>query len=146
MTLGEAETDIVERLNKVLAQIIEHEENARAMLLEKKPKSVYNHIGRAYGVLANAHSISSKETMNLLSLMRLGVDLGLFPDVERWLVDELFIVTQPAHLQKRFSEKLSAEERDLLRADMMRERLRTVSRPKPKFNGSAGLLPDKQGN
>src|SRR5256714_4665958 len=131
MTLGEAESDIVERLNKVLAQIIEHEENARAMLLEKKPKSVYNHIGRAYGVLANAHSISSKETMNLLSLMRLGVDLGLFPDVERWLVDELFILTQPAHLQKRFSEKLSAEERDLLRADMVRERLRGVSRPNP---------------
>ena len=79
MTLGEAETEIVERLNKVLAQIIEHEENARATLLEKKPKMVFNHIGRAYGILANAHSISSKETMNLLSLMRLGVDLGLFP-------------------------------------------------------------------
>jgi protein arginine kinase len=143
MTLGEAETEIVERLNKVLAQIIEHEENARAMLLEKKPKSVYNHIGRAYGILANAHSISSKETMNLLSLMRLGVDLGQFTDVERWLVDELFIVTQPAHLQKRFSEKLSAEERDLLRADMLRERLRNVSRPKAKPSGPAGLLPDK---
>src|SRR5438876_8118096 len=106
MTLGEAESDIVERLNKVLAQIIEHEENARATLLEKKPKSVYNHIGRAYGILANAHSISSKETMNLLSLMRLGVDLGLFADVERWLVDELFIVSQPAHLQSCYTEKL----------------------------------------
>jgi protein arginine kinase len=132
MTLGEAESDIVERLNKVLSQIIEHEENARQTLIEKKPKSVYNHIGRAYGILANAHSISSKETMNLLSLMRLGVDLGMFPDLERWQVDELFIVTQPAHLQKRFSEKLSAEERDLLRADMLRERLRSVSRPKVK--------------
>src|SRR5689334_5921730 len=70
MTLGESESAIVERLEKVLAQIIEHEENARATLIEKKPKMVYNHIGRAYGILANAHSISSKETMNLLSLMR----------------------------------------------------------------------------
>jgi protein arginine kinase len=132
MTLGETENDIVERLNKVLAQIIEHEENARSMLLEKKPKTVYNHIGRAYGILANAHSISSKETLNLLSLMRLGVDLGLFSDLERWQVDELFITTQPAHLQKVHSEKLSAEERDLFRADMLRERLRQVSRPKIK--------------
>src|SRR5258705_790495 len=146
MTLGENETTIVERLDKVLLQIIEHEENARQTLLEKKTKVVFNHIGRAYGVLANAHSISSKETMNLLSMMRLGVDLGLFPDLERWLVDELFIITQPAHLQKRHSEKLSAEERDLLRADMLRDRLREVSRPKPKSNGTAGLLPDKQGN
>src|SRR5512140_1087638 len=131
MTLGEGESAIVERLEKVLAQIIEHEENARGTLLEKKPKMVYNHIGRAYGILANAHSISSKETMNLLSLMRLGVDIGLFPGVDRGLVDELFILTQPAHLQKQHSEKLTAEERDLLRADMLRERLRHVSRPHP---------------
>jgi protein arginine kinase len=136
MTLGESEGDIVERLNKVLLQIIEHEENARATLLEKKPKTVYNHIGRAYGILANAHSISSKETMNLLSLMRLGVDLNLFPDLDRAAVDELFILTQPAHLQKQFTEKLSAEERDLLRADMLRDRLRHVSRPKPKPGGN----------
>ena len=129
MTLGETETTIVERLEKVLAQIIEHEENARQTLLEKKPKVVFNHIGRAYGILANAHSISSKETMNLLSLMRLGVDMGLFPGAERSLVDELFILTQPAHLQKQFSDKLTAEERDLLRADMVRERLKNVSRP-----------------
>lgn len=129
MTLGEVETDIVERLNKVLAQLIEHEENARASLLEKKPKIVFNHIGRAYGILANAHSISSKESMNQLSLMRLGLDMGVFADVPRSLVDELFITTQPAHLQKRYSEKLTAEERDLLRADMLRERLKDVRRP-----------------
>src|SRR5262245_15246060 len=140
MTLGESELTIVERLEKVLAQIIEHEETSRATLLEKKAKTVYNHIGRAYGILANAHSISSKETMNLLSLMRLGVDLGLFPGVERSLPDELFILTQPAHLQKQHSEKLSAEERDLLRADMLRERLKQVSRPitKPPAPPTAG--------
>ena len=131
MTLGEAETTIVERLEKVVAQIIEHEENARARLLEKrsKQKMLFNHIGRAYGILANSHSISSKETMNLLSLMRLGIDLGLFTGTDRATVDELFIVTQPGHLQKQHTEKLSTEERDFLRADMLRERLLNVSRP-----------------
>ena len=129
MTLGESESAIVERLEKVLAQIIEHEENARASLLEKQPKMVYNHIGRAYGILANAHIISSKETMNLLSLLRLGVDVGQFPGADRSLVDELFILTQPAHLQRQHAGKLSAEERDLLRADMVRERVRTYNRP-----------------
>ena len=138
MTLGENELTIVERLDKVLSQLIEHEENARQTLLEKKPKVVFNHIGRAYGILANAHSISSKETMNLLSLMRLGVDLELFPAGERATVDELFILTQPAHLQKQVSDKLSAEGRDLIRADMLRERLNNVSRPNVK-TGGAGL-------
>jgi len=129
MTLGETETDLLERLHKVLAQLIEHEENARGRLLEKRAKMVFNHVGRAYGILANAHSISSKETMNLLSLLRLGIDLGCFPKVDCTLADELFMITQPAHLQKGFAEKLSADERDLLRADMLRERLLQVGRP-----------------
>jgi protein arginine kinase len=142
-TLGETENTIVERLDKVLSQIIEHEENARATLLEKKPKMVYNHIGRAYGILANAHSISSKETMNLLSLMHLGMDLNLFPGADRSLTDELFILTQPAHLQRSHSEKLTAEERDLLRADMLREHLRNVSRPVVKPAAPGGDKMDK---
>jgi len=129
MTLGESETVIVERLEKVLSQIIEHEENARQTLLEKKPKVMFNHIGRAYGILANAHLISSKETMNQLSFLRLGVDMELFPGTQRSLVDELFLITQPAHLQKQVSDKLTAEERDLIRADMVRDRLKNVSRP-----------------
>jgi protein arginine kinase len=145
MTLGETELAIVERLEKVLSQIIEHEENSRATLLEKKAKMVYNHIGRAYGILANAHSISSKETMNLLSLMRLGMDLGMFPANKRSLTDELFILTQPAHLQKQHTEKLSAEERDLLRADMVREHLKNVSRPVIKTEGKDGGGLDKPG-
>jgi protein arginine kinase len=83
--------------------------------------------------------------MNLLSLMRLGVDVALFPGVDRSLVDELFILTQPAHLQKQHTEKLSAEERDLLRADMVRERLKQVSRPisKPSATGSQASGLDK---
>ena len=130
MTLGETEAGIAERLEKVLKQIIEHEENARATLLERSPKTVYNHIGRAYGVLANAHSISSKETMNLLSFLRLGLELGHFHGVDRAVVDELFILAQPAHLQRLHGAKrLNGEERDLLRADMMRQQLKDVERP-----------------
>ena len=78
--------------------------------------------------------------------MRLGVDLGLFPGVERALVDELFILTQPAHLQKQISDKLSAEERDLIRADMLRERLKNVSRPVAKHFGASGTGLDKSAN
>ena len=129
MTLGETESDIVERLNKVLLQIIDHEENARAKLLENKAKMVYNHIGRVYGILANSHSISSKETMNLLSLFRLGIDLNLFPGSKPALTEELFIITQPAHLQKTRTDKLSAEKRDILRANLLRDCLGKVDRP-----------------
>lgn len=129
MTLGESEAEIVERLSKVVQQMIEHELNARQKLIEEKPKVLFNHIGRAFGILANAHSISSKEAMNLLSLVRLAHDLNMFPTVPRALVDELLLVTQPAHLQRSHTGKLGAEERDVLRADNLRSRLVDVPRP-----------------
>ena len=129
MTLGESEVEIVEKLNKGVLQIVENEENARQKVLETNPKMLLNHIGRAYGILSHSHSISSKETKNLLSLLRLGVDLELFPSEHRALVDELFIVTEPAHIQRRSEGKKTAEERDVLRADLLRERLATIPRP-----------------
>ncbi len=134
MTLGESEPEIVQRLNKVLLQIIENEKNAREKLIDEKPETLWNHIGRAYGTLSNAYSISSKETMNLLSLLRLGVELGYFKDLSIHKIDELFIVTQPNHLQQETDGKLNPDARDLLRADILRERLASVGRPNPKKN------------
>ena len=128
MTLGEKEEQIVERLNKVLAQLIEHEEMLESHFWRKSGR-LSDEVGRAYGILTNAHSIASKETMNLLSQMRLGIDMGFSPGVQRTLVDELFIKAQPAHLQLGEEGKLGAEERDVARARMLRECLSKIDRP-----------------
>lgn len=128
-TLGESESEIVERLNKVALQIIEAEQNARAAQLEKKPRHLFNLVGRAYGILSQAHVIASKETMNQLSLLRLGVDLGMFPGVSKALVDELFLISQPWHLQVSRPEKLEPEQRDALRAELLRTRMRQFPAP-----------------
>jgi protein arginine kinase len=129
MTLGESEAEIIERLNKVITQIVEHEENARATLLEKSPRVVADQVGRAYGVLTNCRSISSKEALNLLSLIRLGTEMEIFMKEASTIVNELMIVTQPAHLQFHCEQKLSAEDRDGLRADLIREKLSVLKRP-----------------
>lgn len=129
-TLGETEETIIERLNKVIEQIIEHEHNARRTLLQRKPITLLDQIGRAYGVLNHAHSINSKEALNLLSAIKLGVDLGLFAPEHRYPVDELFIETQPAHLQKgAHTQKMTADERDTLRAALIRAKLKKVPEP-----------------
>ena len=142
-TLGEKEEEIIERLNKVILQIIEHEQNARQMLLQKKPNTLLDHIGRGYGILRHAYCMSSKEALNLLSFMKLGIDLAFFPESYRQPIDELFMETQPAHLQKGTPQKLAAEERDTLRAEIIRAKL--IDFPKPategrleKGNGSGG--------
>jgi len=103
--------------------------NARANLLEKRPVLLLDNIGRAYGILRHAHSMASKEALNLLSGLKLGVDLGFFPEDSRLLVDQLFMETQPAHLQKSSQQKLQAEERDTLRAGIIRAKLSKFPKP-----------------
>jgi protein arginine kinase len=128
-TLGEKEDEIVNRLTKVIETIIAKEHDARQVLIQKKSNTLWDQIGRAYGVLTYAHAMTSKEALNLLSIMKLGVDLGAFPEDRRLPIDELFMDTQPAHLQKSSQQKLNAEERDHLRAEIIRERLKVFPKP-----------------
>jgi protein arginine kinase len=128
-TLGEKEDEIISRLSKVIETIIEKEHDARQVLIQKRSNTLWDQIGRAYGVLTFAHAMTSKEALNLLSIIKLGVDLGAFPEDRRLPIDELFIDTQPAHLQKSSQQKLNAEERDHLRAQIIRERLKLFPKP-----------------
>jgi protein arginine kinase len=128
-TLGEREEDILNRLNKVIETVIEHEQNARALLLSKKLRTLQDQIGRAYGILTHAFSMTSKEALNLLSFMKLGIDLGFFSEENHAAIDELFMETQPAHLQKSSQQKLAAEDRDALRAEIIRDKLKSLPKP-----------------
>jgi len=135
-TLGEKEDEIIARLSKVIETIIEKEHDARQVLIQKRSNTLWDQIGRAYGLLTYAHAMTSKEALNLLSIIKLGVDLGAFPEDRRLPIDELFIDTQPAHLQKTSQQKLNAEERDHLRARIIRDRLKVF--PKPDISKLAG--------
>jgi protein arginine kinase len=128
-TLGETEEEIIKRLSGVLQSIIEHELNARAKLLESDPGKLFDKIGRAFGILQNGHVLTSNEAMNLLSLIRLGVDLGVFPDAKRSVTDRLFIEAQPGHLQHAQKGEFEAGQRDLLRAERLRSEFANFTRP-----------------
>ena len=98
-------------------------------MLQKKPGTLLDNIGRGYGILSHAYSMTSKEALNLLSFLKLAVDLGLFPVECGESIDDLFILTQPAHLQRNSQQKLAPEERDTLRAEIIRDKLKTCPKP-----------------
>ncbi len=128
-TLGTNEKEIIEHLNRVITQLIENEKNARMKILEDRPTMMQDQIGRAYAVLKYAHIITSKEALNFLSMIRLGCDLGFVPDEERETINVLLTEIQPAHLQISAKRKLTAEERDILRADIIRTSLNRLTPP-----------------
>ena len=123
VTLGVAEEEISENLERLIRQVVEQEQAARKALLRQSREALEDRIWRAHGTLKSAHLISSSETVNLLSLVRLGVDLGLITNLERGQVNRLFIQTQPAHLQKLEGRPLNTSERDGRRAKLLRESL-----------------------
>jgi len=91
--------------------------------VEEKKDIIEDKVSRAYAMLEGAHIINSKETLYLLSLVRIGIDLGFVKDIDIKALNELLILMQPAHLQKLEGKQLPTEERDLKRAQLIRQRL-----------------------
>ena len=123
VALGRSEEELAENLERILKQVIDHEQTARESLMSNNRTQLEDRIWRAFGILKHAKTMSSSETLELLSSVRLGVDLGLMNGLDRTTVNELFLFSQPAHLQKLEGKQLAANERDTKRAQLIRTRL-----------------------
>jgi protein arginine kinase len=123
VTLGQREEDIIDNLKRVIKQIISQETGSREFLKAKKKDAVEDKVSRAYATLEAAHIIASKETLELLSLVRLGINLGFIKNVDMHRLNELLLLIQPAHLQKLEGRQLSSSERDVKRAQLIKNKL-----------------------
>jgi protein arginine kinase len=123
VTLGVSETSVIDNIKRVVPRIIQYERNVREHLKTEDRTSLEDRIYRARGILQNARSMSSEEAMDLLSSVRLGVNVELIDDMPVEAVNELFVVTQPGHLQKMEGRELDPKERDSLRASFIRSKL-----------------------
>jgi protein arginine kinase len=122
-TLGKAEPELLDHLGKLVRQVMEHEERARQILLRDATAIIEDKVWRAYGLLRYARTLSFDETMNLLSGVRLGVGLGLLPNVGMYALNKLLVYTQPAHLAAAHGRALSEEELPVRRAAYVRQTL-----------------------
>lgn len=124
VTLGHSEEDIIDNIERIIRQVIEHEQQSRETLLGQNKEALQDRIYRAYGTLKSAFIMTSKEAIELLSAVRLGVDMGIIKEIDRRALNELFITIQPAHLQKLEGKNLTAPERDVKRANLIRGKLK----------------------
>lgn len=126
VTLGLKEEEIIDNVARVTCQVVEQERKARELLLEKNRVQLEDEVGRAYGTLVNARLMSSKEAIALLSKLRLGASLHLWPQLDLSVLNELFFSVAPAQIQVREGKELSSLSRDKLRARMIREKLNSL--------------------
>lgn len=125
ITLGQSEQEILGNLHGVARQIIAHERAARERLMQEQRLSVEDRVCRSFGTLAYARQIDSREAMQRLSDVRLGIDLDIIKGVSATILKELMVAIQPGYLQKHFEHEMGAGDRDVKRAALIRERLRT---------------------
>lgn len=122
-TLGKSEGDILDDLSRVSHIIINDEATARLRLKNEAYDHICDKIWRAYGILKHARVLSSEEVMNLLSAVRLGLAMGIIDSISIATINEILLLSQPAHLIKYHGKDLDSDQRDVVRADMVREKL-----------------------
>lgn len=123
-TLGKSEDDIIgDFKHVVIPKIIDYEHHARRTLLNDRTVALDDKVHRALGALRSARLMTSEEVLFLLSHLRMGVNLGRVKDIDIKTINELFLLTQPAHLQKMQGRKLEGDVRRAVRADYVRQRL-----------------------
>ena len=123
-TLGKSEEEIISDFKHlVIPKIIDYEHHARRTLLNDKTVALDDKVFRALGTLRHARLITSEDTLSMLSHLRLGVNLGRIKDIDVRTINELFLLTQPAHLQKIQGKRLDGDVRRQARAEYIRARL-----------------------
>ncbi len=123
ITLGLSEEEIIDNLEKITQQIVAQEQKVRRELLSKFKNQLEDQVWRAYGTLSNARIISSAETMELLSKLRFGVELGIISHPDLGAINQIMLLAQPAYLQLLAGKDLSPFGRDIQRARLIRDKI-----------------------
>lgn len=123
ITLGQTEEEIVENIQSIALQILNHERRARSSLLRENRMGLEDKVFRSYGILKNARVISYKEALDLLSWVNLGIDLGILSGLNRAEIAKLLVLAQPAHLHKLNCNVSDAVKQDISRAELIRATL-----------------------
>lgn len=126
-TLGLSEDEILNHIERITTEIVETETTARQRLVDDAADMIEDKIWRAYGILQHARVLTSDEVMNLLSAVRLGHAMKIIDFLDVSLINEILLLSQPAHLQKYYAQEMDSQKRDFVRAQMVREKLRQVS-------------------
>lgn len=122
-TLGKSESEILDIIGSVIPRITSYERMARKALILESKEQLEDRIWRSYGMLKVARMLTSDEILQLLSQVRMGVNLGLINDIEIKTLNELFVLTLPGHLQKLQGRELDSTQRNIIRASYVRKRL-----------------------
>lgn len=124
ITLGLTEEAAIEKLSDIIKQIIAREQKARDVIKSDNYNRIADIVYRSYGILGNAYLMSSKEFLKLYSDIRFGIAIGFINNISYEKIDELMINVMPANLSRILGKQLNESERDLYRAEYIKNQIK----------------------
>lgn len=118
VSLGISEQEAINNLRDIAGQLIAQERAARETIT--KNIVIKDKVYRSFGILQYARLLSNDECMQLLSNLRFGIEAGIIGNIDFKTINRLFIEIQPATLMKNIGKKLTPQERDQIRAKLVR--------------------------
>jgi protein arginine kinase len=122
-SLGESEGATLDGLAETVQEVVRHEVSARLAVARRETAVLYDHVGRAYGILRFSRLLAEEEALGGLSALACGFRAGLLPGLDGAVLNRLFLDVQPGHLQHRVGGSIEPAGRDMVRAQMVREEL-----------------------
>ena len=120
ISLGVTEEEIVENVKLIVQKLIEQERKAREYL-KNQGETFEDKISRTYGNLVYARKMTYSECAKIISIVRLGISMWIITEIDNKKLNKISILTKPATLQKYLKKELSAEERDIERAKVIKQ-------------------------
>lgn len=123
ITLGRTEKGILDRFIRAARELINYEQAARDFLMQHNLVLLEDKIYRAKALLTHSRIMNAVECLNLISYLRLGVELGMLSNLSRSELNQLMVLVQPGHLQKYQNKVLQSPARDIIRTELVRKKI-----------------------
>lgn len=117
-TLGSNEDEIIKHVKLIGLQIANKERTARKIILGRDKEKLHDRAARALGILRHAKLLEFGESMELLSMLRLGIDMELIKNIDISKINDLMIKIRPAHLAMDSNELFDAKTEQIKRAQL----------------------------
>ncbi len=121
-TLGVSEEAIISTLRNAILKVLLAEKSARSMVKKEKNAVIQDKISRALGILKYSYQLETGEALSALSLVKLGIELGMIKEMTIREVNQLFFTCRRGHLTTLLKEKIPAELIASERARFFREK------------------------
>lgn len=120
VTLGLSEEDLIKNLERIVNEVINQEQKARADLYKNYRFELEDKIMRSLSILKSSVLISNKESLELLSNVRMGVEMGIINIEKQKLNSLLYKISSPV-IAADNDKELSEKDKNIIRSKILKE-------------------------